>query len=262
MSKESKFEKHIIKYVSDDRKTVSAIGRIIADLGLPLPYDGADYVKGADGLILFSSRFGVVLRIEADTPSRDINRNPWVLQPLGTYRAGKARIEVCPGVETTNDPEDLTTVTCALPSTGFQMNDPHEGNIGLLPVRSPNFPNGIPVVIDRPAVSLLTRRIKNVKVALRQMGLAEDPQTKLYAPLRQALKEAWPNSTKRPDHLKMKKFWMLCQKSVKEGTLIAGWDHLDHCPNDGVEKQYAAADSAQNYDQKIARLFKIGNRGP
>ncbi len=253
-------------------KTRLAVAKVFNSLGLPMPYTRNDFLEATEGAIVFSSKLGVAIRIEeagrkGESSSTRINDNPWILQPIASIRAGDAIIEICPGTETTKDKYDVLSVVSGLASMDIDFwdaignDDPSDfvylyntGNVGVLPVKLPAFPKGIPVVIDRLSVRALSETAASIKIALDEMEVKEDPQKKLYGPLRKAFNAAWPVKSKPADPAKMKEFWQLCQASVKKGVLIAGWDHAENDAED--YKQGAAADSAHHYDRYLSK-FKM-----
>jgi len=245
----SDFDDSIAFHMRDDGgNTGRAVSRILESLGLPVPQTAAEFIDGTDGALIFSARRGIVIRIEPASFTR-INDNPWILQPLTSFTAGKAIVEICPAIGTTGDDNDMLAVAYALPASGYELNDPHVGNIGLLPVKTPGFPQGIPVLIDRPSANALSHATKNIRAALQRMGVDADPQQKLYAPLRHALKEAWPETAAAPNAGKMQNFWQLCEAYVEKGLLTAGWN----TPQSAAEcwKQTEAASVARRYDAKL-----------
>lgn len=254
---DNEFTQHLELHMRDGGKTAKAVVRVFTALALPMPDCRNDFSEATEGALVFSSTYGVVIRIEHAAlhpqSATRINDNPWILQPLATFRAGKAVVEVCPGVDTTKDHDDLIAVDCGLRRTGVNFWDAgngfdgkyNTGNVGILPFKTPEFPKGIPVMIDRLAATQLTKSVKGIKDALAEMGVKADPQKALYAALRKELRAAYG------DAAAMKKFWKLCEKQTQKGLLIAGWDHLE---NDDGWKQEAAADTAFHFDAKVKAL--------
>ena len=254
---DNEFTAHLELHMRDGGKTAKAVARVFTALALPMPDCRNDFLEATEGALVFSSAYGVVIRIEHarlnPKSATRINNNPWILQPLATFRAGKAVVEVCPGIDTTKDHDDVVAVDCGLRRTGVNFWDAgggldgnySTGNVGILPFKTPEFPKGIPVMIDRLAATQLTKSVEGIKDALAEMGVKADPQKALYAPLRKELRAAYG------DAAAMKKFWKSCEKQTQKGLLIAGWDHLE---NDDGWKQEIAADSAHYYDAKLKAL--------
>lgn len=233
--------------------TTRKIIETLHNLQLPIPKKEKEFLNATEGALIFSTYYGVVIRIEQKQPSftldiKRVNNNPWVIQPLGTFDAGKAVIEICPGCHTTDDERTSNKLYADLQDTGIRFWDDGARNIGILPFKTPSFPKGVPVVIDRLAVSGLSESLKQIKEALEKIGHPQDPQKQLYAPLRDALKNAWPDLKKDPDPDKMKLFWQMCRQYAEEGKLVAGWT-TDRNPKN--RKQYTAKTAATHFDRKI-----------
>lgn len=243
-----RFENRIREFMDDD--TVFAVRARMDELQLPIPERSDEYMKATAGAIIFSNRYGMVVRIECGEESKRQNNNPWVLQPVASFQAGRAVIEICPGVHQADDWKYNTFLVKELKKFNLDFHDEGLRNVGLLPVTSVKFPKGIPVVVDRPAVMLLTQNIAAVRKALSVFGKkSKDPQADLYAPLREAIGAAYQNGTDAPpDKKKMRAFWDLCEKFVEEGKLVAGWNNVP--PElDGPGKTEEARYTARNYSK-------------
>lgn len=250
-------------------ETTKRVEDLLGQLLMPAPEDKTHFLPATEGALIFSSRFGIVVRIEAKhvnnpfvtlehqlqaklgRPPR-VNNNPWVLRPLRTFEVRPFLIEICPGIAPFPETSPTATAETAIESlaaTGPTLWDWKEGNdlkvinLGLLPLQTPSFPKGIPVVLDRLAIAGWTKNLSAIKTALGKMGLRQDPQNILYAPLKKALRAAWPESAPRANTQAMRRFWSLCQEFKAAGKLIAGWE----APTKKI-KPAQAARAARSYD--------------
>ncbi|MBI1214249.1 MAG: hypothetical protein GC185_00355 [Alphaproteobacteria bacterium] len=154
--------------------TVLEVIKKLEDLQIPLPENNRQYLSATDGALMFSNSHGVVIRIEQsngkgyNSASRS-DDSAWMLQPLGSLEAGNAVIEICPGVEFEERDVESRKLYWKMWGDGFQYWDDRIDNAGRLPFKSPEFPEGVPVVIDRLAVNRLTDSIAPVKRALKVM---------------------------------------------------------------------------------------------
>lgn len=246
-----------------DNVTVQAILDALTHLQLPLPEHNVEFIRAYEGAIFCSNDYGMVVRIEpVDTAlkmnvlrNREISRiddNPWILQPIGSITAGSAVIEICPGVHTTDRNRDLDVLDDGLRDTGACFYDLSSSNAGRLPLKTPAFPDGIPVVIDRLAVKRLSAKTRKIRHALTKMQLAASPQQTLYADLQAKFRDAWPPGVATPDAAKMHNFWHAMRDAKDKGILVAGW-------NANIDDTYKIIDarlSAVAYDQRLRRHFK------
>lgn len=251
-----------------DNDTRYKIIEILNRLQLPIPRSKKEFLPSTEGALIFSNYYGVVIRIEQKIPKfkprisqpniQRVNDNPWIIKPLGTFDAGNAVIEICPGCHATDDMKITEQLYSDLRSTGINFWDCGSRNVGLLPIKTPSFLQGIPVVIDRSAVSGLTNSVSEIKAALEKIGLPQDPQELLYAPLRAALAEAWPDPEKPAAPDKMQAFWQMCRQYAEEGKCVAGWN--EKCRPDDIVKKTAAASAARRFDRKIEAAQKSGTQ--
>ncbi len=254
-------------------------------LQIPLPQRKEQYVCGTDGILIFSNEHAVVVRIELQDElsvrnqaivnrkckgaAKDMKRiriddSPWVLQPLGSISGSGYKIEIMPGVNFESDPARNRRVYRGMLAEGNHYWDSRVDNIGRLPFLTPEFPEGVPVVIDRMAAEKLSKGIEPVKTALFEMkcrlqksgysasaifmrsailrqkladyfyasvfpgrqsfNLDYDPQQILYGALKRIFREAWPEGKKSPDPDKVKKFWEKVKEAKQENRLVAGWN--------------------------------------
>ena len=246
-----------------DTDTVTAILGAVEKLQLPLPDDNVEFLRAYEGALFFSNDYGMVVRIEAldeniklgrtdPMPIQRVNDNPWILQPIGSVTAGNAIIEICPGVHTTDNGRDLDNIEAALRRTGAKLYDAGCSNLGRLPIATPEFPDGIPVVIDRLAVKRLTGSTRNIARAIENMGVDIAPQKTLYADLKKKFRHAWPKGADAPHPERMLEFWAAMRQARAAGILVAGW-------NEKIKDEYKIIDariSAAAYDGRLRKHFK------
>jgi hypothetical protein len=236
-------------YWSFDEEGISYLLKVISGMGLPVP-DGKTAMPGTEGPIIFMDDHGVVLRIEAKQSMFSYRRinHPSILQPIASREIGENYIlEICPGCHGSKDQTLSAKLAQELRADGIYYGDQQTGNNGYLPLKTPEFPKGVPVVIDRLAVEWLNKEVEPVRKAL-----ANDPQQKLYADLRQAFADAWPEGSALPDTDKMKEFWQLCRQAKDEGRLVSGW-----VLPEGEEPKFASIDKTHMAAKKGAAYTQL-----
>ncbi len=203
-------------------------------LGLPAPRSGKEFLAGAEGGLVFLNQYGLVIRIEHSDPENGrfgwsrVDDSGWVLRPLAGIEAGHAHVEICPGCNLEQDARKIDYLKKRLEEQRIDFWDRWLVNIGRVPVCTERFPEGMPVVIDRLAVCALTESAEPVAKALAQEAQdAAEVQETLYAPLRAALDEAWPDKEGPADAKKMQTFWKLCAQYVADGKMVAGWNQAE-----------------------------------
>lgn len=241
-----------VKYLTDYFSAADAekICTTLSNLQRPLPGDDA-FLKGTDGCIVFDEEYGVVIRIEKKSVSRIIH--PLVLQPLASIETEKSIIEICPGVHTNHDHDIPSFLHKKLKSDQLNFFDDQTANTGKLPFSTSEFPEGVPLVIDRPAVRQLSDEVSLVKKYIPTVCNIFNPKSRkpeeiaqdvLYAPLRKLFHDAWPDiSQKQPDAKKIARFWRECRNYTKQGKLVAGWKNKPG----GFWKQCAAVRCSSAY---------------
>lgn len=238
------------------KSALEKIRFVLGALGMPIPETESQFLDAHEGALIFSSHYALTLRIEREiVPSlphlpdvERINNNPWVLRPFATFNASPFLIEICPGV--LPFPQEtpyavLSSFRRGLSRSGLTFWDNQDANVGMLPLKSAAFKSGIPIVLDRLAVTVRTKGFDAIKESLNAMNLRRDPQNILYGPLQKTLKDAWPSSAKRPSRKKMKAFFRLCAEFKKAGILVAGWEGAE-CKD---SKRGKAAHAAKAYDR-------------
>lgn len=208
-------------------RTTARMKEVLEGMGLPLPKRGA-IVTGSEGALIFLDDYGIMLRVElTDDLLRKgdrVNDHPLVLQPLGQRQLTEyAVLEICPGVHVTKDKSVRDVLFNKLPETGVNMWDFQVCNAGVLPIRLPAFPDGVPVVIDRLAVERLSAGTKPVKDALSVFGLSSDVQQMAYGALKEGFEKAWPQGQDKPDPDAFKAFLQQCIQHKSMGQLVSGW---------------------------------------
>jgi hypothetical protein len=232
-----------------DRGTALKVLESFQKMNLPPPQKQEEFFVGTEGCLVLLNRYGLVLRIEiADLEESKcaadrINDSGWIIKPIASLNAGKAMIEIIPGSLFEKDEKTKWFLQDQLQNQGINFWDNFTDNIGRLPIQTPSFPEGVPVVIDRLAVVRLSRNVEPVREELKALAEeAADAQEKLYAPLRQVFENAWP------DAQKMKKFWELCEQRTQEGKLVLGWA----AAKSGDDfKSVDAAKAASHYDVRL-----------
>lgn len=203
-----------------------AILRLMSGLQLPLPQDRSQFMAGTDGCLLFLNRYGVVLRFEMkDERTELINESGWVLQPLAAFDLGSAVVEICPACAFEDNRDYYHLVKAELKKENINFWDTGLRQMGRMPVSTPEFPQGVPVVVDRRAVRKLSGDIAPVKSAL---------QEQLYGPLRRAIAEAREEGGGLQPQA-VARFWALCAEYVAAGKLVAGWNDYAPLPDNKWE---------------------------
>ena len=223
------FQAYIERFFDD--KTLRQVSYIFRKLDIPEPLNSTEFRLGCDGALIFSNEHAMSIKIER-LNSKGLPRSfkrishPSILQPVFQEKAGKAMIEIYPGVPLENVSEDdVMGFKDILAKDGVDFYDYGIRNVGRLPLSSVKFPNGAPIVIDRLSVDLLkTASILRTKL---KTDFYEDPaqadteQYKLYKPLHQAFKQVLASN--KDTHDAAHKAWQLCIEFKKKGTLTAGW---------------------------------------
>lgn len=211
---------------------------------IPAPEEPNEYLNGTEGFLIFSNKLGLVIRIEEKKDTihtcHRINNNGYILKPIASIDIQNLIIEICPTTEVETDARKTTLLRRRLRNTKVNYWDDQTSNSGTIPIKTPNFPNGVTVVIDRLAVKKRFGHAIRIKKALEKE--AEKAQDELYSPLRKAFKDAWHNKNKAP------KFLSLCQAFKEQGKLIAGWNNL----KDPYFKTREAIKSAEQYDKRLS----------
>jgi hypothetical protein len=251
----SDFVKILENSLGFDSDSLRGVVDVFKKLGLPLPAKHEEFMRGTEGALLFLDRYGVVIRIEPKNlricKAERMDYNPWIIQPIGSIPLGDFLFEIYPGCAQETDRVMSEHLVDLLKSQKIHFWDTGCRNVGRMPFKTVQFPEGIPVVIDTGAVKRLTKEIEPVAQAMRkalesQTFDAAEAQEKLYGPLREMFAAAWQGGN--TDAVKMQAFWGLCRSAVEEGKLVAGWMQDDRIWG---KRKYAELTGAA-YEKKLS----------
>jgi hypothetical protein len=249
--------------------------------GAPVPADKQDYWDGTPSWIIPFTKFGFVARI---SPETDIDvprphwklplvRDPFLLRPLGSIKAGDFRVDLQPAWEPEVEEEDELRVDKQISDrqeNGRNIYIDGEGshNYLYLPFsKTINFPNGFPVIFDPlkitgPAITEMLH--PNVYDLSPQRRRKPDIQDRIYGHLRDAFSAACDPT--QPDLIpeKMDNFLFMCRRKSEDpnGILHPDWTTNDDKPNmDDPDAPYYKnmQEIARHYDAKLSGLERIAN---
>jgi len=245
------------------------IVKILHKLDIPIPEKQDEFLSGNDGLILFMDNYNVTVRIE-DKEAFFGSRieHPHILQPIFSAASEKSIVEILPS-STLEDIDDrlVADVKARLYEDGLYFWDDHGGNVGRLPFSTPEFPDGVPIVIDRLAVERVD--VSHLLDHLKDFGTPEDlerletnkpevndyagkgEQEKFYAPLRDAFQKTFDNPENSAESIQ--KAWKICTEFKAEGKLIAGW----HGTDKHIDTPSFIEDIAKKYAKRMPRPPKV-----
>ena len=197
------------------------------------PIKEDEFFHGCDGIMIFMEDYGVAVKIEK-TESKFGSRviHPNSLQPLFQQAAGKAIIDVIPGINLDRvGIEDVYNLWDELNKDGVHFRDYARRNMGFIPFQTKEETQGIPATIDSLSVidSALRTSLENVifkrplrkkHLELRKSSYLNSPQEIFYRPLVKAFNESFA------DKRKMQETWQLCSRFKNEGKLIDGWNEI------------------------------------
>lgn len=230
----------------------------LARIQLPAPQEAREFLEGRDAIMIFANKYGLVLRILLKQDADNIasaNNTPWVSKPIAVLDAGRAVVEICAGGKQETKKENIEALRKELENEGRNFWDHKFSNVARAPIRTPRFPDGVTIVIDRGAVSTLSNSIEPVKNGLSEAAKeAAAALDELYAPLKKAfeegLKAGW----------KMEKFWSLCETYVQDGKLAAGWNEPqcedainEFCNWGNNKKTFLASQAAKHYEERLSK---------
>jgi len=235
--------------------------RIFDAFRWPDPAEG-EFVPGTESSLLFLNRYGLVLRTgeRLYAPESDL-----ILRPLASVDAGRdCVIDLLPGVRAiAEDWRVAPMLGAVLEDEDIDFHDTTAQNVGYIPAALPGFASGVPVVIDRGAVSELNRFGRDYNPARNRPEVHSLRQTfnrdtlrgfqdKFYAPLRESFAAAWPKGGK-PDRDGIARFLSLCAGEVEKSAagqpamLSNRWTRDDF--DEGKPPQAAAA--APRYEMRL-----------
>ena len=247
-----------------DAETADKIIQTLGDLNLPVPETHVEYFDASKGALLFLDDYACTIRIEESNAERARDNaergyvmqgrrvdHPLVLETLGSIDAGKATIEIVPGIKTSQDEELSLELKDILADDGVDYWDDAAMNIGILPLKTVDFPEGVPVVLDRLSVDILSTRPKEI---MRDFAEKEF-QSNLYAPAQNLFNDAVAagkaeNKTVAPQ--KIQAFWDKCQEMKSEHKLFPGWQYYEDRSKLAV-KQQKAIDAGFSYTEKTRK---------
>ena len=141
------------RFLNEGAKTVEYL---INSLNLPIPQTRDQFFEGKEGILLFAEEYGMVVRLETATAqvTEQVNQSPFILPALVQFAHGNMNLEVCPSVETPVTGRAAFWLADRLKEDGLMMDgdelDPR--NCGYLPIKTDEWPDGIPIVLDRSSI--------------------------------------------------------------------------------------------------------------
>ncbi len=209
--------------------TAQKIENVITALSLPVPGEGEFLQTREGGALIYLEDQGCVIRITHNN-QHPYNKNDFVLRPLAALQADHFRIHINPGLPCPVNPDEIGDLVAILADDKLGFHDCFPENAGYLPYKTVEFPNGIPVVIDEPAVNILRDDIADIfakPLNDRQKSAqasARNIQDQLFEPLRKAFHKAWPMQNECSIQENMIAFWDLCKEMKAQGMLVDSWN--------------------------------------
>jgi hypothetical protein len=219
------------------KKTAARVLQAFGTIGLPVPQDETQFLRGTDGLLVFVNRYGLVVRVEKTKPDRGVRvDNPWVVPAFATLPLGRATIEICPGGEF--EEQDFSWhISRRLNPDKLEMWDQGVRNLTRVTAwKTPHFPEGVSLVADRMAVGKLTRGAGFVRALLEKSGLAQSTlpkksqkQIEEEAEILSAREKSWGPVMRLFDGAvkgenRWEQAWAACADLVERGQLLIGWN--------------------------------------
>ncbi len=245
-----------------------------ARLGLPVPGQ-KEYIETVDcGHLLFLTAAGCTVRLEQSDPTDPLGtsgytnlNSEFVLQPLGRIDGPGLSLCVYPGLISPWGDDNSTPVEADLARLTERLKqekihffdfDARGDNIGYLPFASPEWPRGVPVVIDPGAVIRLSESLNPVKRVLHKLRDLLNPapvpapakQAELYGDLRDCFAAALAGTGPT-----MESFWSECILSARAGQLQADWLRVP-------ESFKSIPSAAQAYDERLRAQIPAFQRVP
>lgn len=195
------------------KETPAAVKDFFTAMRLPVPQEN-EFTETSDcGFIVFLNPYGLAIRMTLHDTAPVTH--PLVLKPLLRTTVGQYRIDVTPGIECPIKYHDADDLESCL---HFDTASLH--NAGYLP------DTGIPVVLDPRGIFILSRSVERTAALLRKHDYrdnTQDPQEKLYGPLKKIFNETWPGCKGTPDPAKLQTVWDKCRDMKDEGKLVTSW---------------------------------------
>lgn len=234
---------------------------MLGNLNLLVPKND-EYLLGKEHLLIFLNPFGVVLRVGDPLPGPE---HDLILKPWKKVQMEKAVFEVLPGIECgiSQQSRELSKLRQILHHEKYDFWDYDKtSNVGFLPVTASPFSGRIPVVLDRGAVRAEEGATTHPRIAkFREAGKEvwqpvefRGAQERVFAPFREALQAAWPDSTNEINGTKMMEFWRLCRQEILQreqtgyGVLNNKWE--DNNGGEEYFKTVQARNSSFQYGER------------
>lgn len=235
-------------------KGVEKIIGIFEQLQLPLPQRDEEFMHAHQGAIVFLTRYGLTLRIENVNKRIQKFKNPFFAAPLKSIQADDFVVEICAGMPyRPMTDEDMSFLKEQFQNASAVFYDPQRVNAAYTPVKTPSFPNGVPIVIDRGAVVPIGQKPRvKVAVAKEHARLCKEVQEEMdafYGPAIKAFEDAWPSGRGTANAKKMRQAWAMAESFVAQGKLVAGW--MDENSRTACVKPGWAYASAKAYDMLL-----------
>ncbi len=286
-----------LQHLNEDGRSANGVVRLLDDLQLPQPGPG-EFICSHAGGIFFHPTAGVVIRIEQTEEKLKLAKHPLVSEPLGALAVGDWRIELCEGLRTNKITDrDVDWLFQTLKQDHILWSDAYStsggvhlgsrvDNVGRLPLTTPEFPNGLPVVMDRervysfessPYLSLwkaayfgLRRKASEAFNGPARLPRLEDygvpaEQAVAYRAVRQELRNLMDHVLGADGGVVQSvvtEFWAVCHAHTQAagdverpapGALCRGWDEGVSPFSIGDDKALAASRAAQTLRQRITQ---------
>jgi hypothetical protein len=217
--------------------TVKEIINTIEKLQVPLPRDDTQFLTSQEGVLIFSNRHGVMLRIEKEwggIPDDEgfligtavrANDSAWMLQPLGAVKTGEAVVEIIPGIHYEKNDAESRRLYWKMWSDGYTYWDDRIDNIGRLPkLPGPD----VAVIVDRLAATPLSSGVEAARRALEILK-GEKNLYKYRSPIRV---EPSPNA-------ELKQEWdQLVEEVLKRKPSLEGASKYDVASYEAFQREY------------------------
>jgi hypothetical protein len=206
------------------REFADTAAGILQAMGLPDP-QGGEFVNGHESDLVMLDDYGLVVRAGLKMQCREHAR---ILSPLRASDAFESKgyefvVEVLPGIRGgVYDYLERQDLQQTLSLDGILFWDDGIDNCGYLPLATPQFPKGIPVVLDRGGVK------EESSYALKEdFNAAAElaAQKKIYAKLHEALAQDWPEGKALPV-APLARFMRACRDDMARpgGVLCGEWE--------------------------------------
>lgn len=197
-----------------------------AEMQMPVPRSG-EYTPTSDhGFIVFLDRPALVLRGIGKERTKKYSL-PSLLGSVLSRDTGKLNINLYPGIRSPVSIRDIMSLIAKTRKDGYLFWDAKPANAGYLPCSTPQFPHGVPIIIDQDAVRKLSFSCGQIRNLLRQQNIIKEAgpalQDDLFIDIKESFHEAWPAEAATPDLQKLEKALKLCvAKSHEDIQLHSG----------------------------------------